>query len=121
MKDRIIIPKLLVYIDKISSYTSEMDIKDLPRNTMALEACVFCLSQMGELTKTLSDDFKASHPEVPWASMAGLRNRIVHDYEGVNVDLICDIIGNDLAGLKIKLHKISSSWEKLDDDAVGET
>ncbi len=54
-------------------------------DTKLAEACVFNLSQRGELCKVVEDDFAAAHPEIPWREMYGLRNRIVHDYEGVNL------------------------------------
>ena len=51
---------------------------------MLAEACVFNLSQIGELVRYLDRDFIEQHSDVPWAQMRGLRNRIIHDYEGVN-------------------------------------
>ena len=51
---------------------------------MLVEACVFNLSQIGELVRHLDRDFIEQHSDVPWAQMRGLRNRIIHDYEGVN-------------------------------------
>ena len=50
---------------------------------MHIEACVFNLSQLGELTTKLDEDFKPENPQVAWAQIYGLRNRIVHDYDGV--------------------------------------
>ena len=52
---------------------------------MMVEACVFNLSQISELASKLDDDFVNKYPEIPWLKMRGLRNRIVHDYEGVNL------------------------------------
>lgn len=71
-----------------------------------MEACVFNLSQMGELANRIDDDFAAAHPEVPWRHIYGLRNRIVHDYEGVNLQLIWEIISDDLSPLKDTLSNI---------------
>lgn len=46
-----------------------------------VEACVFNLSQIGELVNKLDKEFIESYPEIPWFKMRGLRNRIVHDCE----------------------------------------
>ncbi len=54
---------------------------------MLVEACVFNLGQIGELSHAVDDAFIEAHPAIPWAEMYGLRNRIVHDYEGVNLML----------------------------------
>lgn len=45
-------------------------------------------------------------PEIPWREMNGLRNRIVHDYEGVNLRLVWEIISEDIPELKEKLQKL---------------
>lgn len=71
-----------------------------------VEACVFNLSQMGELANRVDSDFALDHPSIPWHSLYGLRNRIVHDYEGVNLQLIWEIIDGDLAPLLDALTQI---------------
>lgn len=67
-----------------------------------MEACVFNLSQLGELCRAVDESFAAIHPEIPWKEMYGLRNRIVHDYEGVNLRLIWEIISEDIPELRDK-------------------
>ena len=71
-----------------------------------LEPVFFCLSQMGELCKSVSDDFKHEHSDLPWHELYGLRNRIVHDYDGVNLKLIWQIIREDLPELKSKIEAL---------------
>ena len=61
------------------------------------------LSQMGELVRKLDDQFIKEHTSIPWNQIRGLRNRIVHDYEGVNLILIWDVIKIDLPELKKQL------------------
>lgn len=61
---------------------------------------------MGELANRIDEDFAAAHPEVPWRHIYGLRNRIVHDYEGVNLQLIWQIIADDRESLKESLTNI---------------
>lgn len=65
-------------------------------NEMVVEACVFNLSQIGEHCHSITDEYKALHPALPWHEMYGLRNRIVHNYEGVNLKLVWEIISEDL-------------------------
>ena len=73
---------------------------------MLTEACVFNLGQIGELSNKLDDDFKNINDTVPWKVLYGLINRLVHDYEGVNLILIWDIIQNDLAELREQLRSL---------------
>ena len=66
---------------------------------MAYDAVLRNLAVIGEAVRALPGDFKARRPETPWASIAGLRNVVVHEYFRVNLDLIRDILDNDLTAL----------------------
>lgn len=56
----------------------------------------YATSRHREQVYRLSKEFKADHPEVPWSGVAGVRHRIVHDYEGSNWDLLAHIIFVDV-------------------------
>lgn len=77
-----------------------MDYEAFQKNTMMVEACVFNLSQIGEYCHSITDEYKKFHPELPWYEMYGLRNRIVHNYDGVNLKLVWEIISADLSELR---------------------
>lgn len=65
-----------------------------------VEACIFNLSQIGELVNKLDKEYIMEYPEIPWLKMRGLGNHIVHDYEGVNLKLIWEIIDMDMKILR---------------------
>lgn len=111
MKNKQIIEKLIQYIEKILFYTKEMEYEDFLNNSMALEACVFNLSQMGELVKKIDKSYERAHENIPWRQLYGLRNKIVHDYEGVNFSLVWSIIDEDLPALKEELKKLTNGNE----------
>lgn len=69
-------------------------------NNTYRNACCLCLLQIGELTFSLTDDFKASHPGVPWKQIRGFRNIVAHAYGTVEPAIVWDIIMNDLPVLK---------------------
>lgn len=103
MKSEIIIQKIVGYVEKILTYTKGMEYKDFICKDLVIEACVFNLSQLGELSNKLDDDFQKANSEIPWKQLYGLRNRIVHDYEGVNLKLVWEIISDDLPELEKNL------------------
>lgn len=105
MRNNIIVNKMRRYAEKVCSYCQNISYEDFIRNDMLVEACVFNLSQIGELTRKLDEDFKKNFPQIAWAQIYGLRNRIVHDYEGVNRTLIWEIISDDMPDLLKKLGK----------------
>lgn len=54
----------------------------------------------------MDPSFAQAHPQIPWREMYGLRNRIVHDYEGVNLQLVWEIISEDIPELRDELEKL---------------
>lgn len=73
---------------------------------MCVEACVFNLMQIGELThKSLTEKTKKEISSIPWEQLYGMRNRIVHGYEGVKMKIVWDTIKYDLPDLKEEIEK----------------
>ena len=106
MRNEVVVSKIAGYTDKILKYCSGVSYDQFVGDSMLVEACVFNLSQMGELANKVDPDYAASHREIPWHHLYGLRNRIVHDYDGVNLALIWQIVSEDLPDLKRTLAKI---------------
>ena len=109
MADReyILIKKIIKHIDKINEYVANMEQAVFLADTKIVEACVFNLLQMGELTEKMSREFRDVHFDIPWHKIRGLRNRIVHDYEGVRLEIIWDIVKDDLPILREQLINIA--------------
>ena len=106
MKNKVIIEKILKYIQKILSYVEGIDYDSFVGNTMMVEACVFNLGQIGELANKIDKEFEAQRSHIPWRVLYGLRNKIVHDYEGVNLTLIWEILETDLSELNNQLEEL---------------
>ena len=60
----------------------------------------------GEAANKISEEFQDQHPEIPWSSIIGTRNVIVHGYDQVKLPIVWDIIRKDLAALQQNLQKI---------------
>jgi uncharacterized protein with HEPN domain len=84
-------------ISRCIAYRDHLDSAAL--GSMAYDAVLRNLAVVGEAVKSLPDDFKQEHADTPWASIAGLRNVVVHEYFRVNPDMIRDIVDNQLAPL----------------------
>ncbi len=110
MRNHEIVKKLIFYCEKIMKYCEEASnpsYEQFINDEKLIELCAFNLSQMGELSKHIDDDFAEANGTIPWKQLYGLRNRIVHDYEGVNLRLIWEIINDDLPVLLESLKKIN--------------
>lgn len=64
------------------------------------------LEIIGEAVKMVPDDFRSHHPKVDWKSFAGLRDKLIHHYFGVDYSLVWDVVKNELPDLKEKIHVI---------------
>lgn len=106
MKNEVILQKMYAYVTKILRYCDGYTYDRFSSDSKLVEACVFNLSQLGELCRNADDQYVAEHSEIPWKAMYGLRNRIVHDYEGVNLKLVWDIISEDLPLLEKILYEL---------------
>lgn len=105
--DRKVLEKILQHIVSTLNYCDGCNsLAEFEANSMRVEACVFNLMQIGELAKTdLSDKVKAKITNIPWKQIYGMRNRIVHGYEGVEMSIVWDTISCDLSVLKDELEE----------------
>lgn len=62
-------------------------------------AALHQLMIVGEAVKRLSDEFRQDHPEVPWKMIAGMRDKLIHEYDGVDLDEVWKTVKTDLPGL----------------------
>ena len=69
-------------------------------------AFVRSLEIIGEAVKQIPDDFRAAHPQVEWRKMAGTRDKLIHDYLGVDYELVWDIVQSKIPGLRIAMEEI---------------
>jgi uncharacterized protein with HEPN domain len=54
----------------------------------------------------LPDDFRAAHPTVEWRAMAGMRDRLIHDYFGVDFELVWDVVSNKIPNLQTQIRSM---------------
>ena len=106
MRDEKNIDKMIELIDKIQRYCIGKTYENFVMDDILVEACVFNLAQLGETAHKISDEIVKLHPEIAWREVYGLRNRLVHDYEGTNPKLVWEIISEDLGALKDQLEEI---------------
>lgn len=105
-KDRIIIQKIITYIEDVKQYVNGMDAKEFLDDKKTITACAFTVSQIGEIVKEITDETMEKYSFIPWNSIKGMRNRIVHDYENVDLSVLWGTIKDSLPDLQDKLKDI---------------
>lgn len=108
MKDKeyVSIQKMIAYIEKALKYTNKVTFEEFSNNEEKIDATVFAISQVGELVKNIENETMKKYFNIPWVIIKNLRNKIVHDYDGIKLDVIWDILQEDLIELKHNLNQI---------------
>ena len=99
----LLLEDMLHALRKIRSFTEGMDYSAFFQDEKTIDAVVRNLEILGEAARQMPDEFVAGHPDVPWRRISGLRNRIVHDYFGLDLDIVWQIVQNDLGPLQEQL------------------
>jgi uncharacterized protein with HEPN domain len=105
-KDLSIIRKLVAYAQDIGRFSAGLDFHDFMADKKTVSACAFIIGQMGEIAKNISEETQEIHPEIPWKSIRGMRNRIVHDYENVDFSVMWTTIRKDIPDFERNLSVI---------------
>lgn len=83
-------------MDRIQEYISGLDFVLFKKDYKTVDAVIRNFEVIGEASKNLSMDIKENYPNVPWEEMYRLRNRISHEYFGIDYEIIWDIISKHL-------------------------
>lgn len=111
--DRLYIAHVLECIDRILNYCRDGEAAFLG-SELIQDAVLRNLQTPAESTQRLSPGLKAAHPEVEWHEIAGFRNILVHDYLGINLQRIWEIVFLDLPGLKMQMESIREGLPGLE-------
>lgn len=109
--ERVILEKMRKYCGDAMKYAKGLSYEEFAANELYLTFSVFALSQLGELANRAGDDFRRKYPHLPWQAMRGIRNRIVHDYEGVKFRVLWDVITRDIPTLEGQLRELLKEEE----------
>ena len=102
---------ILQALERISTYVTGMKYESFVADTKTQDAVIRNLEILGEATKHLSKELRAKLPAVPWKSMAGARDRLIHDYFGINLDIVWQIITVELPQVTLQLETMKDEEE----------
>ena len=99
---------ILDAIDEIQSYTENINIKSFLENSMMRFACVKQIEIIGEVANFITTETKALFTDTEWRQIIGMRHVLVHEYFGIDFNLIWQVIIGDLPNLKEKISTVLS-------------
>jgi uncharacterized protein with HEPN domain len=106
--DLVYIGHMLDMGQKALSFISGIEKSDYNQNESLRMALTHIVQIMGEAAGRVSIEFRKKHSEIPWHEIIGMRHRIVHDYMGVDEDVVWQVVHGDLPVLVKQLEKLAS-------------
>jgi len=100
------IEDILTSIKKIKRYTAGMSFRDFIRDEKVIDAVLRNLEIIRETAKNAPEEIRQKYPQIPWKEVAGMRDRLIHAYFGVDLEIVWQTIVSDLPKLEFELIKI---------------
>ncbi|MGB9721564.1 MAG: DUF86 domain-containing protein [bacterium] len=104
--DFVYLKHILDAISRIEEYTRGLEYEDFINSNLIQDGVIRQIEIIGEATKKLSTEIRKKYPEMPWEDMAGMRDKLIHDYFGVDIDVVWNTVERDIPKLKNKLKDI---------------
>ena len=114
LKDKMRLEHILEAIDRLQVHAGSLSREELEVDVLRYYGIVKNIEIIGEAARMLSDDFKNAHQDVPWLSIANMRNFLVHEYFHVDNDTVWEVIHGDIVDLKTSIVRYLSEvdWKE---------
>jgi uncharacterized protein with HEPN domain len=106
---QILCTHILGAIERIEQYTKGLSEREFLDNFLIQDGVMRNIEIIAEASKKIDVDVKDRFSEVPWRKIVAMRNKIIHEYFGVDLEVIWNVVSDDLPELKIQISKIKES------------
>ena len=97
---------------KILNFTKGMDIEKFLEDEKTQDACIRNFEIMGEASKYITEETKLANPEIEWRKISNYRNLLIHEYFGVNLEIVWDVIENEMSDTIYFLENLDEKKEE---------
>jgi uncharacterized protein with HEPN domain len=103
---RLFLMDIIEAIENIMEYTHGMDYEDFIKDKKTMDAVIRNLEIVGEAVKSMPEEIKKDYPEVDWKEIAGMRDKLIHEYFGVSYQIVWETIKGDLPAFEYQIERI---------------
>ena len=107
--DADLLDDILVCVANIKKYIAGMAYEDFIADPKTQDATIRNIEVIGEAIKNVSNETKVKSSKTPWKAIAGTRDRLIHSYFGVNIDIVWQIATNDILDLENEIERIKNA------------
>ena len=93
-------------INYIKDFTNSINFEEFQKDIKTQFAVIRCFEVIGEAVKRIPEDFRKKYPLIPWKVMSGMRDRLIHGYDVVDISLLWRTIKNDIPVLEKNMKNI---------------
>ena len=106
------IEDIIEAIDDAMSFVKGMEYDDFLKDRKTIYAVTRAIEIIGEAVKKIPELVKNRYPQIPWRDMAGMRDKLIHEYFGVNLRAVWDTVKQDIPNLKPSFDKILNDFKQ---------
>jgi len=106
------IADILNAIQEVEEFTIGMNFEAFRADKKTINAVIRSLEVLGEAAKHIPEDIREQYPDIPWKRMAGTRDKLIHEYSGIDLETVWTVIKEELPPLKTLVEKALSDMEK---------
>jgi uncharacterized protein with HEPN domain len=117
---RVYLAHILECIDRIERYTHGGR-EEFFREALIQDAVIRNMEIIGEAAKRVHDNYRRANPQIPWRGMAALRDVLIHQYDGADLDKVWGVVEVDLLPIKQAFRAVLPPLEQLERELAGET
>lgn len=110
-RDSVFVAQMIEAAEAALEFTDGHSVEYLARDRLVSFAVIRAVQLIGQAARGVSDETQASHSEIPWRAIIGMRNVVVHDYADVDMSLVWKTVHEDLPGLIERLNKVLEECE----------
>ena len=103
---------ILECIEKVQEYSKDITKEDFKNSTQLQDAIIRRVEIIGEAARNIPQEIQIEYPEIPWDEMKGMRNVLIHEYFGVDLDLTWEVTRKDLPDLKSQIISLKEELEE---------
>ena len=103
---RLYLDDILLALEKIENYTKSMTEGEFIKDEKTIDAVIRNFTVLGEAVKNISSSVRTKYPDIPWRSIAGMRDKLIHEYFGIRYDVVWKTIRTRIPSIKDKIKEI---------------